>query len=470
MAQQTASKQLFDLLVTKNFDPKTLDAQGKPATDPSEAEVFSFDYRATSGNDYGTVVVMIGDDQNLEVFNGDNVGRGMDTEDKNEWYAFLAQLKNLATRNFLSFGTQNINRLKYSMQGQAAIKEGLFESWHGTKNVSYNDRPDHARLMIKHNRTLGEGDARFRYVESLFIETSDGERFKLPFTKLAGGRAMLEHVKQGGKPYDPRGQHIAGMVEEINVLSRFNRANQGRVFEGDAARMVENATAHHQTLQKSLKSLGTRRGYNSYFENWNPAEITEQDLIVENLRDMFVEQTLDKRIEQALPILARLESQTSGIKEAEIFEQWAETVTEGTWALPDTPGDKEKLIALLSQELPVGPDATNATEQLYDLIGDDELFDRLGDLSLRDPDADARDTVINRLNELSANPDVAEVLQLLNQVLAPKQPETEKVNVKVTDEIDEVYGNQGAECTTGNPPLEENGLTRLKTLSGILAK
>jgi hypothetical protein len=56
----------------------------------------------------------------------------------------------------------------------------------------------------------------------------------------------------------------------------------------------------------------------------------------------------------------------------------------------------------MSQELIVGPDATNATEQLYSLVGDDMLFDRLGALAERDPRANAwNDTdVMERLREL----------------------------------------------------------------------
>ena len=45
MAKHTPSKQLFDLLVSRNFDPELLDSAGKPATDPAEAEVFSFEKR-----------------------------------------------------------------------------------------------------------------------------------------------------------------------------------------------------------------------------------------------------------------------------------------------------------------------------------------------------------------------------------------------------------------------------------------
>jgi hypothetical protein len=54
---------------------------------------------------------------------------------------------------------------------------------------------------------------------------------------------------------------------------------------------------------------------------------------------------------------------------------------------------------ILSQELPVGVDATNATEVLYDIIGDDALFDNLGDLARDDPEADARFVIVNWLKD-----------------------------------------------------------------------
>jgi hypothetical protein len=89
MAQQTPAKQLFDLLVSRDFDPELLDSLGKPADDPSEAEVFSFDFVAQSGKNYGTVVVMLGSDNSLEVYSGDNVGKTMEGSDKNEWLSFI---------------------------------------------------------------------------------------------------------------------------------------------------------------------------------------------------------------------------------------------------------------------------------------------------------------------------------------------------------------------------------------------
>ena len=424
MAQNNASEQLNNLLISKNFNPQSLDASGKPATSPDDTDLYSFDYQAESGNDYGTVVVMLDHDGNMNVYFGDNLGKSMEPEDKKSWFDFLYQLRMFAKRNLLSFSLQNLNKLKYSMAGQAAIKEGLFESWTGTKNTSWNGQPTEARLMIKHKKTIGEGDARFRYIESLFVETAEGERYKLPFTKLSGGRAMIEHVRQGGKPYDIRGQHIVTIVTEMNLLSRFKRANQGRIFEGETAQLVQEATNYYESLHRNLKSLSTKQGYAKYFESWDPAALTDEDVIIEDLRHMFVEQNIDSRVEQALPLLARLQKETT-MKEANIFEDWANLITEGTWAIPDTKEKQSALVTLLSQELPVGADAINATEQLYDLLGDDELFDKLGELAEQDANADARSIILDRLEELKDNHDIAQVIGQLKMQSSPDDADDE---------------------------------------------
>jgi len=436
MAQITPARKLFDLLVTRDFDPEMLDSAGKPAPDPTEAEIFSFDFRAESGKDYGTVVIMLGDDNTLDVFCADNVGKTMEGDDKDDWFQFLEQLKHFAVKNFMSFSTKNLNRLRYSMQGQAAIKEGLFESWQGKKDISWNAGANESRLMIKHKRNLGEGEARFRYVESLFIETAEGERYKLPFRNLTAGKAMLEHVRNGGRPYDLRGQHIAEMVNELTVLSRFKRANAGKLLEGDTATLVEQATNYFENLRHNLRSLTTRTGYNTYFESWQPMELSEEEVVIEGLKHLFVTQSIDQRIEEALPLIARIQQQENAMKEAAIFESWADQLMEGVWQLPDTPEKQAKLVELLSQDLPVGADAINAKEQLYDLIGDDVLFDQLMDLADEDANADARQVIMNRMQEMTNYPDIMKVITSLDvdPEATMNPPEQTPADLEPTDE------------------------------------
>ena len=372
---------LADFLVTKNFDPEYFNDQGQPA-EAGDAKTMKFDYVAGTGKNYGTAVVVVADNE-LSLFYGDNLGRGMDPDDKQEWFEFLEQLSNKAASHSATWSPRDINQLKHTLAGIAAIKEGLFEGYYGNRKVSYMGEQTQARLVINHNRVLGEEDKRFRYVESLFIETADQERFRLSFKSLAGGRAMLEHVRQGGRPYDVRGNHITEIVSEMAVLSRFNRAQHNRVYEGVTQELVESARQYYHNLQETVKHLGSSRGYQAYFETWAPDQTGEAEALVENLRDLFVEQTLDARIEAALPTLAKIQQQGNNMKEAQIFENWINNLSEGTWALPETPEQQEKLNQLMSGELIVGPDATNATELLYDVVGDDELFDILNDLADR---------------------------------------------------------------------------------------
>jgi hypothetical protein len=426
MAKETTEKKLYDLLTTRDYDNfQALDSRtGKVPVNPetgaqdvSRADMFTFDWSSSRGKNYGTAVILLTPEHELELYFGDNLGKTMeDPDDKDEWFEFMEQLRHFATRtNFNGFRPLNINQLRHSLQGQAAIKEGLFESWQGRKNMSWSAGPTEARLMIRHKRNLDEGDARHLYIESLFIETAEGERYKLPFAKLAGGRAMLEHVRRGGKPYDIRGQHIVDIVQELNVLGRFERGvARETVLEGDTAQLVSEAAVYRKTLKENLKRLGTGRGYAEYFESWNPVDLTEQDVVIESLKHMFVKQTLDARIEQALPVLARIQQQGNAMKEATIFEAWANRLVEGTWSTPDTPEAQQKLLDFMSREQPVGADATDATEQLYDLLGDDKLFDQLATLAESDPNADCRQMVLDRMQQLSDNPDVRAVLEQLN--------------------------------------------------------
>ena len=437
MAQNSIASELNDLLITHDFDVDALSTKtGKPSVnergvpDSSEADMFKFDWVGPTGKNYGTAVILLDQNGGLTMYFGDNLGRTMDPEDKKAWYGdsetnspgFLEQLKHFAIRTSKirgGFGLEDLSKLKYAIAGQAA----LTESFYGTKKVSYSGQPTEARLMIKHSRPITEGDKRYRYVESLFIETVEGECFRLPFRKLAGGRAMLEHVRQGGKPYDLRGQHIAETVNQINVLSQFRRAHQGRVFEGAAGDLVTETDQYYQRLNHNLKHMATGRGYNRYFESWKPADISEGDIMVEDLRGMFVETRIDPRIESALPMLAKIQQEAKAMKEADIFESWAARLVEGTWAMPDTPEKMTQLKTWLGEPKPLGPDAEDVTDVLYDLIGDDALFDQLSGMAEEDPTADAVPIVqawITRNKDQS--PELSE-LAMSFQTAAPAAPE-----------------------------------------------
>ena len=423
--ENSAQTQLYDLLVTRDFEPEMKDASGKDVTDPAEADMFTFDWK-TENKNYGTVVILIGANNNLTVFFGDNLGRSMESGDKDAWYEFLNQMKQFSVRNnLLGFELQNLNKLKYTMQGMAAIKEGLFEGYYGNKKYSYSDQPKQVKLVIKHDRPLGESDKRYRNIDSIFVETVDGERFRVPTRSLAHGKMLARHVAEGGNPYDAFGQHIGEVVAEMNILRKFVRAANNRQFAGAAGEMCEAAVLHYNELKDKAKRMISQRGYHRELESYDPAATTDAGQMAETIREMFIEQSLDSRIEEALPILARLSGKQNQMKEADQFESWARTVSEGTWSMPDTPQAENDLKLLLSKPFPVGPNATYATEKLYDLLGDDQLFDQLSELADQDPDADARPLIQARMEELDIDIDLpaAEVPEPTDPTAAQTPPE-----------------------------------------------
>jgi len=322
---ETTRQKLYDLLVAKSFDLTTRDAKGKETSDPTQADLFSFNYKV-GDNNYGTVVVTINPSGELEVFYGDVLGKGMDSEDKTDWYDFLYQLRHFAKRNMLEFALKNMNKLKYAMQTMAQVTESKY---YGFKKTSYTKPTKEAKLKIVHSKPIDEeqGDQRYRNVAALFVETSEGERFKLPFTKLYGGRAMARHVSEGGNPYDAFGQYICELVSDINTLSTFTRYARGHEWQdSETAGLAERGLRHFGDIKRKVKSMIGKRGYHKAFEEFSTTDKPQQE-VVERVRELFTERLLDQRVESAIPVLAKLELEGKSMKEINEFEQWAEDMS-----------------------------------------------------------------------------------------------------------------------------------------------
>jgi hypothetical protein len=443
--ENTAATALNNLLITRDFDPKAT-INGKPLpkdadgnSDISQANLFSFEFKTPNKN-YGTVVILLGKEKNMTVFYGDNVGRTMESNDKKDWYDFLAQLKNFASRNILGFELDDLSRLKYTVSGMAAIKEGLFEGYYGKKNISYSDQPKQVRLMIKHNRNILEGEPRYRAIEELFVETADGERFRVPGRSLAHGRMLARHVAEGGNPYDAFGQYINNIVTELNTLGRFIRAAKHKPFAGPAGEMVEAAVRHYGELKAKAKHMISQRGYRESRELFDPAEITEADVAVENIRDLFIEQTLDHRIEEALPILAKL--QGTKMREADEFESWTNQVMEGP-AVDEYMSGKSPALAHFADQLDKGAETNFRKTQQGMAEGSGSLdYDKILNAiaALYGPEIWDNDTMQDLANDLEqAGPTDRE----LDFIIAKGKLPRRLANTQFTNNDNVQFGEQG---------------------------
>jgi hypothetical protein len=165
--------------------------------------------------------------------------------------------------------------------------------------------------------------------------------------------------------------------------------------------MLESAFGYHGLLKNTLKKLKGKKGYNEYKETYQPPLNETDEFDADELREKFVKKVFPDKLAEALPLVHKAYKvmKENNNPYAQQFENWAETVAEGSWALPDTEDDVGQLIDWFSQERPVGVDAQSATNELYNIVGDDRLFDRLEELADSDPEADARDLVADWLQD-----------------------------------------------------------------------
>ena len=396
---------LFEKIRDRFEDVSLGNDKAKATSDPERARFFNFDYVVNDHN-HGNITMSLIDETSLKVYFSKNISKDLDEDERHQWYSFLRELREFARRNLLSFEPRDITRstLKHRDIAQQSKADSTYDKdevvaesrMYGTMTRSFESFGP-VRIKLAHTKPIVDEThgARSRNIAAIFVENDQGERFRLPFTSLTGARAMARHVSAGGVPTDALGSHITEMVTEMMTLRPFIRGVQRRTFEDTVTKeMIESAFGYHGLLKNTLKKLKGKRGYTEFKETFKPA-LVEAEANVEELKELFVKKTLDERIEQALPLVHKAYTimKENNNPFAQQFESWASTVAEGSWALPDSEDEVGQLIELLSEPMPVGVDAQNATNALYNILGDDRLFDRLGELAEIDPNADARDVI-----------------------------------------------------------------------------
>jgi len=420
---------LFEKIRDRFEDVSLGDENANATQNPENARFFNFDY-VVDGQNYGNITLSVIDETSLKVYFSKNISRDLTGEEKKNWYSFLRELREFAKRNLLSFEPRDITRstLKHRDIQQVSKADSTYDKdevigesrLYGTSRSSYeNDGP--VRIIIRHSDQINpeQPGARSRKIRAMYLENTDGERRKLPYNNLRYARAMARHVSEGGSIEDEFGQHITGIAEECAKLKPFKAAIVRRVFEDEETqRMVEAAFEYHSLLRDTLNKLSGRKGYKQCKEQFvatSTSYIPEDDFDADSMRERFVKRTYNDHMNDALPIVHKAYNLKKTNKMAEAFESWANQLAEGTWALPENDDEINKLIELMKQPLEAGVDAENASSALYNLLGDDQLFNDLDEIAQQQgPEVDVREVIFNWLE--SNHPDLAEkVSQAIDQ-------------------------------------------------------
>jgi len=333
---ETLNRQLYQLL--SKYKPKPLDATGKATPVPDEADIFKFEF-TKDGEDYGTVFVTLDEDRVLTVYFGDDVTDspedktpGLDYDDS--WSGLLHQLSSFRmTRGLKGFDTKNKDQVnddmarRNHMRNKDKIAEGYYPMG---RKASYSDAIPTVKIVIEHSRVIEEGEKRYRNINKIFLENQEGERYLLDTKKPGVARVYARHIAEGGKVNDDRWNHVHSLCEEYQKMAGFVRATRNGQFNESAQSLVNEGIAHYASLRESLSRMTGKRGYNAYFESWTPA-LMEDEGDETNLNELFVQETLDPRIESVMPILNRIHKKIGESvvdKQLSKLEEWADSLTE----------------------------------------------------------------------------------------------------------------------------------------------
>jgi hypothetical protein len=360
------------------------DETGKNTDDPEQARFFNFEYVSSDGTNHGEITASLVDNQSLKlVYNKD---MNLDELQQQEWQQFLRGLRMFAKRNLISFDVRDITRtnltkrdIKQTAKSTSAYKatdSPVTESvqWHGTTRTSIQDFGA-TRLIVRHSEAVNEEQpgSRSRKIESMFVETDQGERFRMPYNRLSLGRAMAQHLAHGGKIYDEAGQYISGMAEEMSSLGFFIRNTRNRQFEDTETQgMVETAVDRYKVLS-SLGRLGRTRSYQNFAETFVPESDDIETYDIDALKERFVKKMFDDRLTAALPYVYKAyhQRQVGEDRFVEEFDRWTEQVVENELDEPDF----ETLKNLMASPLEAGPGGVNAIGAVNSVVDNDELND-----------------------------------------------------------------------------------------------
>ena len=324
------AKDLFNKIRGQFPSVQLGDSQGTITKKPEDARFFDFDFNS-GGNTLGKVSISISEDEGLVILHNKDFTEGTDEAVKNDWYSFLKEMGQFAKARVLGFDTRditksNLEKRDYEFLGQEKEVAQVSESnLYGTTKTSFQSVGE-ARLVIKHSAPVDQTVAggRSHKIESIFIESSAGERFKYPIKHLNGARAMARHVSEGGNPFDSFGKHIVGLSEELSKLRSFKTyMNRSNVMAEGLKEYQSIVDERIETIKTECQKLQRATAYKETFENFQESTLEEvPEDIKKNWIDELTIKTFKEELQDVFPYIYKLISEKTAVQslDPESFE------------------------------------------------------------------------------------------------------------------------------------------------------
>jgi len=429
------AQDVFDKIRGRFENVEMGDESGSITNNSKDARFFDFDF-AVEGNTLGRVSISLGELGSLKVFYSQGITEGVDSITLDMWYDFLKEMRYFAKRRLLRFDTRditkgNLNKNDYQYLAQNGTKENNMNesAMYGGPKTSLR-KLENTLLRVRHSKVVDENQkgSRSRNISAIFIENSEGERFKYPFIHLAGAKAMQRHVANGGRPYDDVGNSIIGMSEQIAQLTAFKRhVGQHDQMNQEVNEIIERSQGKLNQLRKTVECMSGQKFYEAYCENHAPQQddgFVMDQATMEDYKSKFTVRNFKEDLAQYFPLIHSImqeagtvdleqyvdegseectcekDEDTCPVHSEEVnettddfsqFESWAHSVSEGTLE-PDT---IMALKDLLDSGLTLGADAVSAIEALQGIgVHNDSSETALEAAAELNPESDPTPTIV----------------------------------------------------------------------------
>jgi len=274
------------------------DKNGKVTIDPEKARFFEFDYQ-NDGKTLGKVTISM-DNNAISVIYSEDI---IDHEDSllfQKWIDFLKELRRFARKHALNFDARNIQKSNLKSRDYEFLSRNLNIN---ESLIPYNSKLSYqkignARLVIKHFKSLESEQKRNQSINSIFIENTEGERFKFPYKYLTGARAMARHVSEGGNLYDEKGRFIVRLAEEIKKLYTVKRyVKRNDVIAENLSSYIPDIDNRIKDIKSTFKTIQNNKGYSSFFENFVCQELEE---VPEDVYSQWTDELTMKKFNEEL--------------------------------------------------------------------------------------------------------------------------------------------------------------------------
>jgi len=498
---EPVAEELYDKLRSR-FEVRLLDKSQKPMNGneeikPEEAKYFNFIYKDSSGHKFGTVTISLANETELVLMVPEDITKRMNDGQRKEWTEFLVSMSKFARRRpNLKYTITNLAKPGHvKSQGNQGSEDEVINS----NDVSVNEsklygipgRPrhsvgEHAGIKIRVTHTEPPLDevrgARTRRIESIYLETREGERFKVP-NNLHAAKAHATHLANYGNPYDKIGECINNMVEEMNAMRRFVRSAKRNPFEdAEAGEMAQHATDRYYKIQHDLKRMTNHEFYDDFVKNYTTEEQLDDDVDLEELRNRFSRRVYDNRLDDCLKYVYREHLRQKARKSnilADEFGEWAESVVFEDDGENDVLDDQlQALKEYCKSAQTAGVDAIDAKTELGPMLQDlpgvdwllDDLTEKANNTRGQGSDYDARRSV--KVWAQKYMPEWAKELEYGDHNIDDASTNWDQTVSPLQSHPDDEYGATSLDdpVTDPNLPVHEDSLDFLRFLSGIKTK